>query len=53
VQDAEQRVVRTRAAADALEGRVARGALGPASEEVLRREEELLWGPAAEEEPDK
>jgi phage shock protein A len=53
VQDAEQRVARTRVMADALQGRTARGALGPApsvSDELSRREEELLWGPAAEEE---
>jgi len=53
VQDAEQRVARTRVMADALQGRAARGALGPpppVSEELTRREEELLWGPAAEEE---
>lgn len=53
VQDAEQRVARTRVIADALQGRAAQGALGPAppvSEELARREEDLLWGPAAEEE---
>jgi phage shock protein A len=53
VQDAEQRVARTRVMADALQGRTARGALGPparVSDELTRREEELLWGPAAEEE---
>jgi phage shock protein A len=51
VQDAERRVAQTRAVADALEGRAAsRGALGPASDEQTRREEELLWGPATEEE---
>ena len=52
VQDAEQRAARTRVMADALQGRAARGALGPpppVSEELTRREEELLWGPAAEE----
>ena len=53
VQGAEQRVARTRVMADALQGRTARGALGPAppvSDELTRREEELLWGPEAEEE---
>jgi len=52
VQDAEQRVARTRVMAEALQGRTARGALGPApvSDELTRREEELLWGPEAEEE---
>lgn len=53
VQEAEQRVARTRVMADALQGRAARGALGPpppVSDELTRREEELLWGPAAEEE---
>jgi phage shock protein A len=53
VQDAEDRVARTRVMADALHGRAARGALGPpapVSDDVTRREEELLWGPAAEEE---
>jgi phage shock protein A len=53
VQDAEHRVARTRVMADALQGRAARGALGPpapVSDELTRREEEQLWGPAAEEE---
>jgi phage shock protein A len=51
VQDAEQRVARTRVMADALQGRAARGALGPpppVSDELTRHEEELLWGPEAE-----
>lgn len=51
VQDAEQRVARTKVVADALQGRAAQGALGPptsVSEELTRREEELLWGPDAE-----
>jgi phage shock protein A len=53
VQDAEQRVARTRVMSEALRGRTAAGALGPpspVSEELTRREEELLWGPEAEEE---
>ncbi len=52
VQEAEQRVARTRAAADALHGLAARQALEAApsvSEELTRREEEELWGPRPEE----
>ncbi len=51
VQEAEQRVARTQAIADALQGRAAQRALAPpppVADEVTRREEELLWGPDAD-----
>ena len=51
VQDAERRVASTLIAADARRGRAVAGALGPppsVADELERREEELLWGPAAE-----
>ncbi len=51
VQEAERRVARTQAVADALQGRAAQRALAahpPVADEVTRREEELLWGPEAD-----
>lgn len=53
VQEAEQQVARTQTVADALQGRAARHALAappPVAGEATLSEEELLWGPEADEE---